>query len=132
MKNSIDRFMDRFLYDDDDQCNAIYRFRNVSDDDSIDFNQSFSNNERKRRFKSIPFLKRLYSTNMNRSFDEIEFNYDMTIAKERFDEAIKDTIYSSQLSKIQTPPITIDRNEVLTWITAPTTITTTQSDSIII
>lgn len=122
MENSINRFMDEPSFDDD--YDTIDRLRETNGNDRFGFDSYFHNDNRKLS-DLIPFLKRLYSTSLGRSFDRIEFNFDMVIAKERFEDAIKDTIYS--LSSQETTNKINTNNEVQIWITP-----TTRSDLIII
>ena len=127
MKNSIRRFKDQSISNEHD--NAIYRFYDDTDDSTDQWNQtSFSANRRSKikLMKSIPFLTRLYSTTTIRLFDEIEYNLDMAIAKERLDEAIQDTMYTAPVKQPENNIlITNEVNE--TWI-----IPTIQSDLVAI
>jgi hypothetical protein len=105
MENSIERFIDDSDYYDSDYT-ANYRFRDKDDEDEI---------------PKIPFLKRLYSTNQGRSFDKVEYNLDMAIAKERIEEAIKDTIYSLPQKPQENETNKLNTSEVDTsWITTIT------------
>ena len=112
--SSLSMVMYNYDYDD-----TIDRLRSL-DEDSSDFG-SFSRRERK-IFKLIPFIRRLYSTNLNRSFDEIEFNLDMAIAKERLEEAIKNTnfILPTQIQMDNSNKIITSEEQ--TWITTQTSL----------